>query len=520
MDQSQSTKGTSQLALVAAGLLAVGSLTSPARADDAELVKRGEYLATLGDCVACHSAPGGEKFAGGLYMKTPVGSIATPNITPDNETGIGKWTDEQFYRAMHEGIGAHGEYLYPAYPFPWYTNVKKEDVQAIHAYLKSLKPVHAPRKPLEMGFPFNVREGLLAWRLAFFKENWLKIDPKASPEVQRGAYIVEGLGHCGECHNANKLTGASNLSGTLQGGQIEGYYAPNITSNRKDGVGAWSETDIVTYLKTGSKPDHTSVAAGPMREEVMDSTSKMTDADLHAIAAYLKSFQSDQSISASESSKGAPVPVAGEEVYLSYCVSCHQRDGKGIAGAVPALAGNGSVTAKGPQNVIRAVLGGLYARDGLSPMPAYGQTMTDQQVADVTNYVRSAWGNGAPADTGPGEVGALRDQALTMLAMNRPGACAPAKEPAQAVQKAAEQSDVKSKLETMDPANMLPTIDGILPDIKKGAPGATPDQISNGMTAAYCPIVMQKFADNQKSKVIGDFAVLTYGQAKKNGTDN
>ncbi len=489
----------------------------PAFADDQDLVKKGEYLVTAGDCVACHTEPGGQKFAGNYVLPTPVGGIPTPNLTPDKETGIGNWSDEQFYKAFHDGIGDHGEYLYPAFPFPWFTKVTKDDAKAIKAYLFSLKPVHNPRKPLQVGFPFDIRTGLLAWRTLFFKEGTFQPNPKASDQVNRGAYLVEGLGHCGACHNRQKFTGASFWSGTLEGGEISGWYAPDITSDGRDGVGRWKDDDIVKFLKTGERPNAKTVALGPMHEVIYDSTSHMSDADLHAIAAYLKSTKPVQAISNSESSKGTKEARVDGSAYLSHCASCHQQNGEGVKGAIPGLAGNGAVTAKGPENVIRVVLGGLEATNGLSPMPAYGARMSDQEIADAVNYVRSSWGNHAPADTGPGEVAALRKNAQTMLAMNRPQPCAPYTDAT--LDKAIQSADVTSKLQKMDIANMLPTIDDILPGIKKGAPGANPDNITNALIATYCPIA-NKLPEAQQSVAMGDFAVLTYGQAKKNGQPN
>lgn len=499
-------------------VIAAFSGASPAFAVDQDLIKRGEYLTTLGDCVGCHTTPGGKPFAGGLYMDTPVGQIASPNLTPDKETGIGNYTDEQFYRAMHEGINSQDKYLYPVFPFPWYTKVTKDDALAIKAYLFSLAPEHAPRKELKIGFPFNIREGLLTWRTLFFKEQTFEPDPKASAEVNRGAYLVEGLGHCGECHNRSNLLGASVWSGRLEGGQIEGWYAPNITSDGRDGVGNWKKEDIVKFLKTGSAPAHATIALGPMKETINDSLSHVSEEDLGAIAAYLKATAAKQSVSGSDSSKGEAKSVVAANVYLSYCSSCHQRDGKGVPGAIPQLAGNGAVTAKGPENVIRAVLGGLEADHGLGPMPALGQTMTDEQVASAVNYVRSNWGNTASADVGAGAVGALRKDALTMLAMNRPGACTPVYDAALA--KVIDDGQVKDKLEKMDLANMLGTINEVLPAIKKAAPQAGPDQIANAMTSAYCPIAMAKVPENRKSIALGDFSTLVYGQARKTTASN
>ena len=209
-------------AAIMAGLAAT-CLTpvSGARAADAALIAHGKYLATAGDCEACHTASGGKPFAGGLYMNTPFGQVATPNITPDNDTGIGKITDDQFYRVFHAGIGMNGDHLYPVMPFPWYTKVTRDDVLAIKAYLFSLAPVHAPQKPNKMEFPFNVRAGLIGWDLVFLKQGEFKPDPSQSPQVNRGAYLVQGLEHCGECHNGNALFGNSGLSNTLGGGVVD-----------------------------------------------------------------------------------------------------------------------------------------------------------------------------------------------------------------------------------------------------------------------------------------------------------
>lgn len=495
------------------GLGFAGAAVS-AHAQDADLVKRGAYLVTAGDCVACHTAPGGKPFAGGLYMETPVGKISTPNLTPDKDTGLGNWSDDQFYNAFHNGIDDEGQYLYPAFPFPWYTKVTKDDAHAIKAYLNSLPAVHAPRKPLQMGFPFNVRTALFTWRTLFFSAGTFEPNKTATAEVNRGAYLVEGLGHCGECHNKSKLTGASNWSGKLEGGQIEGWYAPNITDGRA-GVGTWKKEDIVAFLKNGARPDHVTVALGPMQQVISESTSHLNDEDLGAIAAYLKTTAAANTDKGSASSQGQQTQKVAAGAYLSNCASCHQKDGKGVGGAIPQLAGNGAVTAEGPENVIRVVLGGLTAKDKLAPMPALGQTMSNQEIADVVNYVRSTWGNHASADIGPGAIDELRKKSLTMLAMNRPDACIPVKDAAKdpTLEKAID-SHVTDALQKMDRASMLTTIDEVLPTVRKGAPDAKPDAVTNALTAAYCPIAM-KLPGTQKSEAMGNFAVLVYGQAIK-----
>jgi mono/diheme cytochrome c family protein len=393
-----------------AGLLAVIStvLTSePSLAASSSLIDRGAYLAKAGDCAGCHTAPGGKPFSGGLYMPTPVGKISTPNITPDRETGIGDWSDDQFYRAMHEGIGHNGEFLYPVFPFPWYTKVTRDDVLAIKAYLFSLAPVHAPRQPIEIAFPFNFRPALEAWRLSFFTPATFAAKPEDSVKIQRGAYLVEGLGHCGECHNHDNLFGASDWSGRLKGGQIEGWYAPNLTDDGTEGVGHWTEDQIALFLKTGKAP-HSGVALGPMSETINDSLKYLTDADLHAIAAYLKSVSAQQSYQPVVNANAQAPRSTSSNAYLSHCAFCHGVGGQGIAGQIPALAGNGAVTTEGPENVIRVVLGGLPASHGMHPMPAVGAELTDQDVADIVNYVRTAWGNSAPANAQAGDVGTLR----------------------------------------------------------------------------------------------------------------
>ena len=499
------------LALLASSTLALG-------AED-DLVARGKYLATVGDCVACHTAPGGKPFAGGLGMKTPFGTIFTPNITPDKATGVGAWSDDDFYRAVHEGIGHRGEYLYPVFPFPWYTKVAKEDVLAIKAYLFSLQPENAPRKPLQFAFPFNIREALLTWRTAFFKPATFKPDPNQSEEVNRGAYLVEGLGHCGECHNHNNLLGASDWSGKLKGGEISGWYAPNITSDGKEGVGAWTTDEIVQYLHTGSAPGR-GVAAGPMMETIHDSLQYVNDSDLHAMAAYLKSFSKAQTYKPLDANQ-VETASAGVNAYLTNCSSCHGVDGKGVKGIIPALAGNGAVTAAGPQNVIRVVLGGLPASGGYAPMPAAGAALSDQTVAEIVNYVRTAWGNSAPANAEPGAVGKVRADPETATLMLPVKQCTPPKADT-ALAKGIETAGLRDALAGIKMPDMLQQIDGILPKVKASDPTAKNDDIVNAMIEAYCPIALadSTVAPQDRPALIGSFGGLVYGQLRnlENGT--
>jgi mono/diheme cytochrome c family protein len=476
----------------------------PAHADDAALIKKGEYLSRAGDCVACHTSPDGKPFAGGLYLPTPVGDISVPNITPDKATGIGDWTDDQFFQAMHDGIGHKGEYLYPAFPFPWYTNVKRDDALAIKAYLFSLPPIDAPRKPLKLSFPFNIREALLTWRTLFFKPAKLDQEETGDPKILRGKYLVEGLGHCGECHNKHDVLGASQWSGRLEGGEIEGWYAPNITSDGRQGIGSWSEDELATFLKTGTAPGK-GVVLGPMQETISESLSYLTDDDLHAMAAYLKSTAAKKG----DAETAAVTSASDANAYLTYCSSCHRPDGKGVEGAIPALAGNGAVIAGGPENAIRVVLGGLPAAHGLAPMPAVGASMSDQDIADAVNYIRNAWGNSAPGAVGAGSIGALREKTQTLLAGNLTGGCPAPDDASKAV-----DASVGETLKTMKSSDLLHAIDDIVAKAKLAAPKSSNDDIINMLTAAYCRSALDAstLSPADRSIQIGNFSVLIYSQ--------
>jgi mono/diheme cytochrome c family protein len=498
---------------MAAAAATAACLTFPAGATGtatSDLVSRGGYLASAGDCVACHTAPDGKPLAGGLMMNTPFGAISTPNITPDKATGIGSWTDDQFYRVMHEGIGHRGEYLYPVMPFPWYTNVTRDDVMAIRAWLATQPAVSKPRTPNKLSFPFSVRESLLAWRTAFFKTGEFKPDPNQSDEVNRGAYLVNGLTHCGECHNARKVVGASKWEGALKGGVIDSWYAPNITSDVRDGIGAWSNSDIATYLKTGVSPDK-GIALGPMAETV-HSLSKLNDADLLAIAAYLKTTPATANGEDQKHALFSGPNARGGETYLNHCASCHGVDGKGLAGIIPALDGNGAVTAKGPQNIINVVLGGLEARDRYAPMPAVGSAMSDLEVADVTNYVRQNWGNAALATAQPDMVAALRKSTSTLMNVSPNQACPSIGDPAVASAFDSNRNGLRTQIGALTDANMPERVGPLLARVRTAAGGASQADLINGMSAAYCKALR---ADttldwNQKSVRLGNFSQLVY----------
>ncbi len=505
----RTARGSAWLALAA--LFTAGPAL--AQSADADLIKRGQYLATSGDCVACHTAPGGKPYAGNYGLNTPIGLIFTPNLTPDPETGIGKWSYETFEKAFRHGIGDEGEYLYPAFPFAWYTKVSDEDTRAIFAFLKSLDPVNEKRKESQIPFPFNIRTALITWRTAFFTEGRFKPDPNASAEVNRGAYLVEGLGHCGMCHNENKIVGNSSLAGKLGGGVIDGWYAPNITPDGHQGIGAWKDEEVVTYLKTGTAPgNRPGVAAGPMRQAIEESTSKMTDADLKAMVAYLRTVPAKETYKAKDlqafNQPGAP----GADVYLTYCSSCHRPDGTGVPGAIPALAGNTSVQSEGPQTVLRVIYGGLAAQSGLAPMPAIGQDMTEQQVKDVTDYIRNAWGNKAPVMNSGSAVSEAKAATQTMLSGTAPCDTIADEE----VKKAIESNNIVADLKGLTSVDFIPKLVTIVPKVRSGAPKASDDDIVNGLTTAYCQAAREEPGEPKLSWAarIGSFANLTYSQLK------
>lgn len=368
-------------ALAATGGAATGTVTGADRAG-AGMVARGQYLATAGDCVACHTAPGGKPFAGGLALKTPFGAIPTPNITPDRQTGIGWMREADFYKVMHDGIGYHGEYLYPAMPFPWYTHVSRTDDDAIFAYLKTLPPVVTPKRPLQLAFPFDIRDGLVTWRAAFFTPGSFTPDTTKSAAVNRGAYLVQGLGHCGACHNGNDLFGNAKLAGRLHGGSIDGWYAPSLVPGA-GGLGKWSVPQLAKFFHDGHAPGQ-GVVLGPMAQVVHESLSHLSHTDLTNIALYLKSLPQGAA-SAESTAVATPVASNGASLYSSHCAFCHGQHGTGMPGRIPALAGNGAVTAGGPENVINIVLRGHTAQANYGPMPAVGAGLTDGQIAEITN---------------------------------------------------------------------------------------------------------------------------------------
>lgn len=378
-----------------ASKVSAATLAAPA------LIAKGKYLATVGDCAGCHTAQGGVRYAGGRVLATPFGDIPVPNITPDPETGLGEWSFEDFWQALHAGKGRHGELLYPAFSYTSYTKVHHGDALAIFAWLQSLAPVHQAGQAPSLAFPYSVRNSLKAWRALYFREGEFKPDPAQSVEWNRGAYLVQGLGHCNECHAARDSLGGTRQDVHLAGGQIpvQDWYAPDLSTRANGGLEGWNEQDIVDLLKTGQAAK--GAAFGPMAAVVSGSTQHMTDADLRAVATYLQSLPSrEQPADGSSLFNPARLVKQGEEIYAQHCAECHRKDGSGFAGVYPPLDGNSSVTEPTGINATRMVLlGGFAPVTASNPrpysMPPFAQQLSDDEVSAVISYIRRSWTNKA-----------------------------------------------------------------------------------------------------------------------------
>ncbi len=393
-------------AALLAGVLATACASRAAVADnlpseqDFSMIERGRYLTTVADCAACHTDPGSrDMFAGGRPIETPFGKVLSANITPDLETGIGTWTDAQFDTAVRLGRDPDGARLYPAMPFPYYTRMTPQDVRAIRAYLNTIAPVKNRVKSNQLPFPFDIRAAMAVWDALYFEPGAFQPDPKKSAEWNRGAYLVLGPGHCGACHTPKTVLGGDLSHEALRGYTIQGWFAPNITGDLELGLGRWSVEDVVAYLRTGH--NRFAGASGPMSEEIVDSSSRMSDPDLHAIAIYLKD-QPGKGGGAKPLAATDPQMVAGAAIYRDLCSGCHAPDGSGVPYLIPNLALTSSVSSREPTSLLRVVIHGTQTvatpREPTAPMmPAYGWQLTDEQIAAVTNYVRNSWGHAAPA---------------------------------------------------------------------------------------------------------------------------
>lgn len=375
----------------------------------AETIAHGKALAIAGDCAGCHTADPAKPFAGGKRIDTPFGAVYSPNLTPDRDTGLGAWSDEDFVRALRYGVAPDGSRYYPAFPYPYFTKLTRQDLMAIRAYLATLAPIRNMRPPPQLRWPLNYRVVMRAWNFFFFRPGILMPDQEKGPTRIRGGYLVEGLGHCGACHTPKNVFGADRRGRAFGGGLVGGWFAPRLDGAERSGLKSWSIEDIVEYLASGR--NGRSHADGPMAEIVLQSTSQMSDDDLRAIAVYLK----DLSPGAPEPAVTPPSPAAmkaGKAVYDHACIACHEADGSGAPRIYPPLPGNANLQSSDPTSTLRIILDGAETvttprAPNTGSMPAYAKQLSDREIADVANYIRHSWGNAAPPVTA-GQVAGAR----------------------------------------------------------------------------------------------------------------
>jgi mono/diheme cytochrome c family protein len=377
--------------LLQASAAVAGGSTAP------DPIERGRYVAILGDCLACHTNGKDPAFAGARPLNTPFGVVYSANITPDRDTGIGAWTADQFYRALHSGRDAGGHYLYPAFPYPYFTRIDRADSDALFAYLHSLPPVHLATPRNRLPFPLNLRFLLRFWDWMYLDAREFQPDAARSAEWNRGAYLVIGPGHCGACHTPKNWAGADRARQPLAGYTLDNWYAADLTGSPRAGLAQWSVDDIVEYLHSGRNQRAT--ASGAMQEVVAASTSQMHADDLRAIAVYLK----ERPAARADAPSARPATdslLAGEAIFTDECSACHRMRAQGVPGEFPPLSGDASLQSPDPTTVIRIVLEGsrsqpTAARPTPLTMPAFAWKLNDQQVADVLNFLRNSFGNQA-----------------------------------------------------------------------------------------------------------------------------
>lgn len=373
---------------------------SKSQPSGSELIARGEYLTVAADCAACHTTKNGKPFAGGLAFKLPFGTIYSPNITPDKAAGIGDWSDAEFVRAMRSGVGKHGEDLYPAFPYSSYALLSTDDILAIKAYLTTLAPVSDPAPDNALAFPFNQRPLMRGWKLLFVPWNPFQPDPSRDKKWNDGAYLVEALAHCGECHTPRGLMFQRKQGVALSGGDVDGWKAWNITSDKEYGLGNWSDQQIADMLATGHANGR-GVAAGPMREAIDLSLSKLPQSDIDAIVSYLRTVppvtgaandraarREGGELSAS-TTPTSPALLAGKDIYAGACASCHGWNGEGQFNPRAAIIGGHALADPEASNVVRVILQGSsdHAAAPGKTMPSFAKIYSDAEIAALANYV-------------------------------------------------------------------------------------------------------------------------------------
>ena len=378
-------------------------------ADTASPIERGRYLAAAGDCAGCHTTEGGAPYAGGRPLETPFGTVLSANLTPD-ATGLKGWNADQFWHAMHEGVSANGEHLYPAFPYNYFARMPRTDTDALFAYLQSLPPVTNRPERNQLPFPFNIRALMSVWNLLYLDKTIFAPDASHDAQWNRGAYLVEGPGHCAACHTPRTMLGGPQTGHDFQGGAFGTWFAPDLTPNGRTGLGGWTRDETVAFLKTGRNA-HAS-ASGEMGLVVQDSTSQLSDDDLQAIAAYLADRTASPAISMTP--PDTAVMKAGEAIFVDECAGCHLMRGQGQTLAFPPLAHSANVQQTDPATALHLILAGAQASPTRAAptaftMPAFAWKLDDKQVAAVATYVRNSWGNAAP-QVGADQAAKLRNK--------------------------------------------------------------------------------------------------------------
>jgi len=378
-----------------------GAMASrPDPAPDTALATRGDYLTRAGNCMACHTDRGGAPWAGGRAIPTPFGTVYAGNLTPDRATGLGAWSADDFWRALHHGRSRDGRMLYPAFPYTHFTLVTRDDADAMFAFLRTLAPVARANTPHDLRWPYSTQAALAAWRALYFRPGEFQATSGRSPQWNRGAYLVRGLGHCAACHSTRNALGGSDLM-DLSGGMIpmQAWYAPSLADPAEAGVAAWEPNAIAQLLRTGSTPGAS--VLGPMAEVVLHSTQHLSAEDLTAMAVFLKSLPP---VPSGHAVVASPLPSSvaerGGRLYADQCASCHGAQGQGVPGAYPPLAGNRAVTMPVTANLVQVVVHGGFApaTEGHPRpfgMPPFALTLTDADVAAVLSFIRGSWGNEA-----------------------------------------------------------------------------------------------------------------------------
>jgi len=382
------------------GSVGANALSAAALPTGDPQVARGAYLARAGNCAGCHTERGAAPYAGGRGVDTPFGTVYASNLTPDDETGLGRWSADDFWRAMHDGRSKDGRALYPAFPYPQFTRVTREDSDALFAFLRSLPAVRRANRPHGLRFPYDRQIVLEAWRWLFFRPAPFVADPARGAEWNRGAYLVNGLAHCAACHGARNAFGAARDSARFDGERMpqQGWYAPSLHDARQAGVADWPLGEIVDLLRTGTTGR--AGVAGPMAEVVAHGTQHLNEADLRAIAVFLKALPADSPgrPPAGATERDAAWLARGARGYDTHCAQCHGDEGEGVPRAYPALAGNRAVTMDPPVNLVRIVAhGGFAPATAANPrpfgMPPFTQVLDDADLAAILSFVRNAWGN-------------------------------------------------------------------------------------------------------------------------------